>query len=114
MIRSSSSMDWGASNGPPKPPIRSERPGEAVTLLDNVVTESPWMDRSVSSSAMEKRRLGQTNLDVSVLGFGGSEIGYEGASRATVARLLGGALDAGLTVIDTAECYERSEELIGG
>jgi aryl-alcohol dehydrogenase-like predicted oxidoreductase len=62
---------------------------------------------------MERRRLGQTGLRVSVLGFGGSEIGYEGASQATVDRLLGSALDAGLNVIDTAECYERSEQLIG-
>src|SRR5205085_606854 len=66
-----------------------------------------------SSSAVEARRLGRTGLQVSVLGFGGSEIGYEGASEATVRRLLGQALDAGLTVIDTAECYVRSEELIG-
>ena len=49
----------------------------------------------------------------SVLGFGGSEIGYERASVRTVERLLGGALDAGLNVVDTAECYEDSEKLIG-
>jgi hypothetical protein len=62
---------------------------------------------------MERRRLGRTDMEVSVLGFGGSEIGYEQARPRTVARLLGGALDAGLNVIDTAECYEDSETLIG-
>src|SRR6476659_7001184 len=62
---------------------------------------------------MEKRQLGSTDMHVSLLGFGGAEIGFQGASEETVARLLGSALDAGLNVIDTAECYEGSEELIG-
>jgi aryl-alcohol dehydrogenase-like predicted oxidoreductase len=62
---------------------------------------------------MERRRLGRTDMEASVLGFGGSEIGYERAGARTVARLLGAAIDAGLNVIDTAECYEDSETLIG-
>ncbi|HUF90944.1 MAG TPA: aldo/keto reductase [Candidatus Limnocylindria bacterium] len=63
---------------------------------------------------MERRTLGRTDMRVSVLGFGGSEIGYEGVSAGVVTRLLNAALDAGLNVIDTAECYEDSEALIGG
>lgn len=62
---------------------------------------------------MEQRQLGKTDMQVGVLGFGGAEIGFEGVSPRTVARLLNGALDGGLNVIDTAECYEQSEELIG-
>src|SRR5213593_4679155 len=62
---------------------------------------------------MEQRRLGKTDMVASVLGFGGSEIGYQRVSGRTVDRLLGSALDAGLNVIDTAECYEDSEVLIG-
>ncbi len=62
---------------------------------------------------MEKRQFGKTDMQVSVLGFGGAEIGYEGATGDTVDKLLNSALDAGLNVVDTAECYENSEELIG-
>jgi aryl-alcohol dehydrogenase-like predicted oxidoreductase len=62
---------------------------------------------------MEKRQLGRTDMQVTVLGYGGAEIGYEKASADTVCRMLDDALDAGLNVIDTAECYFDSEELIG-
>ena len=62
---------------------------------------------------MEKRQFGSTDMQVSLLGFGGAEIGFDGAEQETVNNLLNAALDAGLNVIDTAECYMNSEELIG-
>jgi aryl-alcohol dehydrogenase-like predicted oxidoreductase len=62
---------------------------------------------------VETRQFGKTDMRVSVLGFGGAEIGFEHATPGIVSRLLGDALDAGLNVIDTAECYYDSEELIG-
>ena len=62
---------------------------------------------------MERRELGRTGLHVSVLGFGGSEVGFERAEPGRVRRLLHQVLDAGLNVIDTAECYVDSEALIG-
>lgn len=61
---------------------------------------------------MEQRSFGSTAMRVSVLGFGGSEIGPI-TDQAQVDRLLLGALDAGLNVIDTAACYGQSEERIG-
>ncbi|HEY9713139.1 MAG TPA: aldo/keto reductase [Chroococcales cyanobacterium] len=62
---------------------------------------------------MEKRAFGKTGMQVSLLGFGGAEIGYQHAPQADVEALLQSALDAGLNVIDTAECYAGSEEKIG-
>ncbi len=62
---------------------------------------------------MERRKFGQTDMNVSVLGFGGAEIGFRGVATETVTRILGAALEAGINVIDTAECYGESEELIG-
>jgi aryl-alcohol dehydrogenase-like predicted oxidoreductase len=62
---------------------------------------------------MEKRQLGKTDMQVSVLGFGGAEIGFEGVTAETVTELLNSALDAGLNVIDSAAAYLVSEQLIG-
>ncbi len=62
---------------------------------------------------LEKRQFGSTDMKVTVLGFGGAEIGFSQTDKDTVAKILNSALDAGLNVIDTAECYAGSEEVIG-
>lgn len=62
---------------------------------------------------MEKRRLGRTDILVTPLGFGGAETGFGPTNQVDLDRILGSALDAGLNVIDTAECYGNGEEKIG-
>ena len=62
---------------------------------------------------MENRILGKTGLEVSVLGFGGAEIGWDMTEQKSVDELLNAALDAGLNLIDTAAAYKTSEQLIG-
>lgn len=61
---------------------------------------------------MEKRSFGKTDMQVSVLGLGSHEL--SSSTPEEVSQILNRALDAGLNVIDTAECYGWCEELIGG
>lgn len=67
---------------------------------------------SITGDTIEHRTFGKTGLSIAVLGFGGAEIGYENTDQKTVDELLNAALDAGLDVVDTAECYINSEEQI--
>jgi aryl-alcohol dehydrogenase-like predicted oxidoreductase len=65
------------------------------------------------SASMQTRPFGKTGMQVSPLGWGAAEIGYENIADGTVDSLLSLALDHGLNVIDTAECYMDSEKKVG-
>ena len=72
---------------------------------------------------MKRRKIG--NLDVSIVGVGCNNFGTDffgpGCDQATVTRIVNAALDAGVTLFDTAEEYSitsylgegQSEELLG-
>lgn len=64
---------------------------------------------------MEYRTLARTGLTISRLGIGLAEVGNAFTISQTdkVSRLLNAALDAGLNFLDTAACYNISEELVG-
>lgn len=62
---------------------------------------------------MEQRPFGSTGLTVSALGLGAGQVGDDAVSEDAAATLLHGALDAGVTLIDTARGYGLSEERIG-
>lgn len=59
------------------------------------------------------RKLGNTDLEVSVLGFGAGQIGDYNIPDSQVEKLLNEALDLGINLIDTARGYYASEERIG-
>ena len=62
---------------------------------------------------MEQRPFGSTGLTVSALGLGAGQIGEREVSDREAATLLNAALDAGITLVDTARGYGTSEERIG-
>jgi aryl-alcohol dehydrogenase-like predicted oxidoreductase len=64
-------------------------------------------------SPLPRRPLGATGLTVSALGLGAGHLGGDEIGDAGAEALLGAALDAGVTLVDTARSYGRSEERIG-
>lgn len=68
-------------------------------------------------SELERRPLGETGAEVTVLGYGAMELRGEPRGRdiaeSEVGRILNAVLDAGVNLIDTSIDYEHSEERIG-
>lgn len=65
---------------------------------------------------MEKRRLGSSRVDVSAIGLGTMMFGAWGnPDREQCRRMLDMALDAGITLVDTADIYDFgvSEDMLG-
>ncbi|MDQ1318315.1 MAG: uncharacterized protein QG588_1975, partial [Candidatus Poribacteria bacterium] len=60
---------------------------------------------------MQKRKLGRTELNVSVIGFGGIKL--PGVQKDDAVKIINRALDLGINFIDTARNYGDSEEKIG-
>lgn len=64
---------------------------------------------------MERTVLGKTGLEVSRLGIGLSEVGFNLTHAETdqASKVMNEALDSGINFLDTAACYGISEELVG-
>ena len=60
---------------------------------------------------MEKRKLGNTGLAITALGYGAMEL--QEVDEPQAARLLNVALDGGINYIDTSPDYGLSEDHIG-
>ena len=64
-----------------------------------------------TSAAVDYRKLGRTNLSVSTVGFGGLSIALARSEQAQISELLNQALDSGLNILDTADCYGHPDAL---
>lgn len=62
---------------------------------------------------MERIPLGKTGLEVTRLGFGTAPIGFLETEAEKVRWLFEDVREAGVNLIDTAECYPGSEEAVG-
>lgn len=60
---------------------------------------------------MEKRTLGKTDWEISVIGFGAIKLSRISTKKCEI--LLNQAIDTGINFVDTADCYGDSEEKIG-
>ena len=71
----------------------------------------------MTARTFEKRRVGQTALEVTTLGLGGASLAgiFTGVSADQARATIGHALDMGITYVDTAPQYGlgRSEHLVG-
>ena len=62
---------------------------------------------------MGSRPYGRTGLSLSALGLGAGQLGDARLVEDEVAALIGAALDAGITLVDTAPSYGLSEQRLG-
>jgi aryl-alcohol dehydrogenase-like predicted oxidoreductase len=62
---------------------------------------------------MQTQIFGRTELQVSVIGFGGGPIGFLETDQQQVHAILNMLLDEGVNLVDTAAAYRGSEEAIG-
>ncbi|MBC7782641.1 MAG: aldo/keto reductase [Burkholderiales bacterium] len=62
---------------------------------------------------MEKRTLGKTGYEVSVLGFGAAPAAFLDSDKQTAAAMVEALLDQGVNLIDTATSYPGSHEFLG-
>ncbi len=73
----------------------------------------------MSSTALPKRTLGRTGLEVTTLGYGAMEVrgsriwGGRPIEDREAETILNAVVDSGINFIDTANDYGRSEEYIG-
>ena len=71
------------------------------------------MPQGYNKCMLSNRTFGDTGLNVSIVGLGAGQIGVPDVTETSASEVLNGALDLGITLVDTAASYGLSEERIG-
>src|ERR1700741_5108718 len=97
--------------------------GRSPGSITDRIASTPWRLRAVSCSkgrkAMQKRKLGRSNPEVSAMGLGCMRLspghGTVAGTRQDMIALIRAAVERGVTFFDTAEVYGPfvNEELVG-
>src|SRR5207253_8493363 len=99
-------------------PGREHRRGARGLPRDERTRGTQGHDRVLNGGVMQKRILGNSNLEVSAVGLGcmGMSFGYgPAADKQEMISLIRAAVESGVTFFDTAEAYGpfTNEELVG-
>lgn len=92
---------------------RREFVAGAAAAVGGLIALSEAEAQDVLSRRMPTRVLGRTGVRVSILGFGSAPLGHSFQSQETFDRIVGEAIDLGITYIDTATIYDVAQERLG-
>src|SRR5712671_6019830 len=95
------SLNWIANLS-----LRARSGNWAMVVADANLARSDYKLFSGSEDVMQKRRLGNSPLEIASVVFGGNVFGWT-VDEPTAFRLLDSFLDAGFNAIDTADSYSR-------
>ncbi len=90
---------------------RRELGQSAIAAAGAVVASVPGHGKA--ATALERRPLGKTGLEVSILGIGCAPFGDAEMSPKGARRVIDAAADAGINYLDTAPNYRMSERKMG-
>lgn len=77
------------------------------------VAETEMSRRAETTGQIPRKAFGSTGFQASILGLGGGNVAISEISEEVGVQIVKRAIDLGINYIDTADCYGKSEEIIG-
>ena len=95
----------------PGPPFTRRELGKKAALAGAALAAAS--SRARAAGQVPRRALGNTGIEVGILGIGTSPLGKPEVSQQEVDRVIAAAIDEGVNYLDTAPIYEMAERRLG-